>query len=123
MNRWRAAAADMARLRLLVWLFALVALAIPPASILTGAPAAAQTMAVDCFDHDRLDQNVPASCPDRGSTKHAAGLCCSPMAGSVALVEKAPGVTAVPLHVIPSPIAVAFGAGLLFTQDPPPPRA
>ena len=113
----------MRRLRLLVCLFALVALAAPPGGLLGGSSAAARTMAVDCPDHLRVEHRVPDPCPDRDSARHAAGLCCPLMAGAIAVIAMAPGLDAAPLPALPASPAGRFRPGRLFTQDPPPPRA
>lgn len=107
----------MVRLRLLIWLLAIVALAMPIAGFPGGPAANARTMAVDCADHP-----APDPCPDHGSARHAAGLCCPMMTGSVAVFAVVPRLAAASLPVIPPPIAGALRAGRLFTQDPPPPR-
>ena len=106
----------MIRLRLLVWLIALVALAAPPGLTLHAAAAPAAQAMADCPDH------APPPCPDEGTAKHAASTCCPMMAGAVALLS--------PATVIESPFVLAAVAaspvpslsGRTFTKDPPPPR-
>lgn len=115
----------MTRARTLVWLIALAIFVVPS----FGAAAASHAMAppmtqdaggasVDCPDH----APPPVPCPEQGTAKHAASQCCPLMAGSVALLPPAI------LERTPSPaehplLAPAHRlAGLIFTQDPPPPR-
>jgi len=105
--------------RSLFWLVALSAFLIPPAVAPTAAMAAGgHAMTSDCPDH----APPPAPCPDKDSTKHAAGLCCPFMALTVAVL----------------PMATASADGRGFTgnaapvtrdltglsphKDPPPPR-
>jgi hypothetical protein len=106
----------MARLRILVWLIALVALAAPPSLTLHGAAAPTARAMADCPDH------APPPCPDEGTAKHAAHTCCPLMAGAVALLS--------PETIIEAPFAVSVVAaspvrslsGRTLTKDPPPPR-
>jgi len=108
----------MGRTRLLVWLIALVALIAPPAATLQAmAPAAAAT-AFDCPNH----APPPHPCPDEGTAKHAMGTCCPMMAGAVALLSSSVGTErSISFHSPLPPLARQL-AGLLFSQDPPPPR-
>jgi hypothetical protein len=111
----------MKRLRSLAWLIALIAFVVP--SLGTGSmahamPPAGQMAAADCPDHA-----PPPDCPAQGTAKHAAGQCCPFMACAVAVLPYEAAVQAAslfhgrPAHPVPSFV------GLLFTQDPPPPRA
>ena len=108
----------MTRLRLFVWLIALVALIAPPGMSAHAMMPAAQVSSVDCADH----APPPDPCPSEGTAKHAASACCPLMSGAVAVLP-APAVmeTLVPSDVLLS-LRVRSLAGRLFTKDPPPPR-
>ncbi len=109
------------RARSFLWLIALAAFVCPP---LTGAVAssAVDHMAVampDCPDH----VPPPDPCPLKDTAKHAAGDCCPMMSGVPALLPEAiPGDTRSPFHSRVLSVGISL-TGLLFTQDPPPPRA
>ena len=111
----------MVRLRSFLWLMALVAFTLSS----FGGPwvghavaSAEQTAMADCPDH----QAPPPDCPSEGTAKHAAGQCCPLMTGVVALLPAAAlAQTIVPYHARPATIARDL-TGLVFTQDPPPPR-
>ena len=107
----------MTRLRLLVWLMALMALIAPPGMSAHAMMPAAEASSVDC-DH----APPPDPCPDAGTAKHAASACCPLMSGAVAVLP-APAVmeTPVPFDILLSPRVCSL-AGRLFTKDPPPPR-
>ena len=107
----------MTRLRLFVWLIALMAFIAPPGMSAHAMMPAAQASSVDC-DH----APPPDPCPSEGTAKHAASACCPLMSGVVAVLP-APAVmeTLVPLDVLLS-LRVRSLAGRLFTKDPPPPR-
>jgi hypothetical protein len=108
----------MTRLRLLVWLVALMALIAPPGMSLHAMAVAPQASSVDCPDH----APPPDPCPNEGTAKHAASACCPLMSGAVALLP-APAVMEAPLPFdVLLPLRVRSLAGRLFTQDPPPPR-
>ena len=107
----------MNRARLLVWLIALVALVAPPGMSAHAMAPAGQASSVDCPDHA-----PPPDCPAQGTAKHAAGQCCPLMAGVVALLPPvALAQTPAPFHARPATVARSL-TGLVFTQDPPPPR-
>ena len=107
----------MTRLRLFVWLIALMAFIAPPGMSAHAMMPAAEASSVDC-DH----APPPDPCPSEGTAKHAASACCPLMSGAVAVLP-APAVmeTPVPLDVLLS-LRVRSLAGRLFTKDPPPPR-
>jgi hypothetical protein len=108
----------MTRLRLLVWLLSLVALVAPPGMTLHAMASPAEMAAVDCPDH----APPPHPCPDEGTAKHAASTCCPLMAGVVALLPPAVlAQTSAPFHAGPAAPTASL-AGLVHTQDPPPPR-
>jgi hypothetical protein len=110
----------MRRLRSFAWLIALIVFVVPSlgtASMAHAMQPAEQMAAADCPDHA-----PPLDCPAQGTGKHAAGQCCPVMACATALLpSEVPVQAAAPLHG-PSARAVPSLAGLLFTQDPPPPR-
>lgn len=106
----------MTRLRLLVWLVALMALIVPPGMTAHAMASAAEAM-VDCAEHA-----PPPPCPDEGTAKHAASTCCPPMAGAVALVEPTADIDAPVIFVSPDPATASNLSGRTFTKDPPPPR-
>jgi hypothetical protein len=107
----------MTRLRLFVWLIALMAFLAPPGMSAHAMMPASHASSVDC-DH----APPPDPCPSEGTAKHAASACCPLMSGAVALLP-APAVmeALVPFDVLLS-LRVRSLAGRLFTQDPPPPR-
>lgn len=127
----------MTRLRSLAWLIALIAFLAP--SFGAGAamhPAASMEQGlmeqglmeqgpmerdptVDCPDHAA----PPADpCPDRGTAKHAAGQCCPMMSCVFAVLPPAAAEDASPSVGQPLRAPVHILVGLIFTQDPPPPR-
>ena len=101
----------------LLWLIALTAFVCPPA-IAAVAPAASAAPSVS---HHCAD-GPPPPCPENGSARHAAGLCCPFMAQAIALLS--------PTVVIASsddadtlPVSADRDlTGLSPRQDPPPPR-
>jgi hypothetical protein len=109
----------MIRLRAFVWLIAIVAFIAPPFGTMSLAHSAlpSEQAAADCPDHA-----PPPDCPAQGTAKHAAAQCCPLMAGVVALVPPAVLADApVSFHALlaaPAPSLV----GLIYKQDPPPPR-
>ena len=108
----------MTRLRLLVWLIALMALIAPPGMSIHAMAAASQTSSVDCPDH----APPPDPCPSEGTAKHAASACCPLMSGAVALLPAPADIeTPVLLDVLLS-LRVRSLVGRIFTKDPPPPR-
>ena len=108
----------MTRLRLLVWLVAVMALIAPPGMTSHALAAASQASSVDCPDH----APPPDPCPSKGTANHAAGACCPLMSGAIAVLIppadiEAPGF--VEASMSPS---VRSLVGRVFTKDPPPPR-
>jgi hypothetical protein len=108
----------MTRLRLLVWLVALMALIAPPGMTFHAMAAAPQAASVDCPDH----APPPDPCPGEGTAKHAASTCCPLMSGAVALLPALTGIETPILLDVPMLLRVRSLVGLLFTKDPPPPR-
>jgi hypothetical protein len=116
----------MTRARNLVWLIALIAFVVPSFGTAVASHAmthaegvGAQAAMVDCADHGPSSEH----CPDEATAKHAAGLCCPLMSGTVALLpstaaEQAPSPVEPPLSALAHRLS-----GLTFTRDPPPPRA
>ncbi len=110
------------RLRSLFWLIALLAFVVPPT--LAGKAAAAMhdhtAMASMAHCPDHAPPSAP--CPDKGTAKHAAGVCCPMMSGAMAVLpETVIAVAPAQPHVY-LPAAGTSLSGLLFTRDPPPPR-
>ena len=108
----------MTRIRLLVWLLALVALIAPPGLSAHAMAAATRTSSLHCPDH----APPPDPCPGEGTAKHAAGACCPLMAGAVALLPPPASVDKRIHFHAPAPGIVRSLVGRLFTKDPPPPR-
>jgi hypothetical protein len=108
----------MIRLRLFVWLIALMALIAPPGMSLHAMAAAPQSSSVDCPDH----APPPDPCPNEGTAKHAASACCPLMSGAVALLSAPAGIEAPVFLDVPMPAIVRSLVGRVFTKDPPPPR-
>jgi hypothetical protein len=99
----------MARVRLLVWLFAALALAMPSMPVCAMQGVASTGMATPCPDHD--------------TGKHAAAPCCCPfMSAAPALIPSSFGVNAEMVVSEYFGAAAASLSGLASTQDPPPPR-
>ena len=108
----------MTRLRLLVWLVALMALIAPPGMTVHAMAAASQASSVDCPDH----APPPDPCPSEGTAKHAASTCCPLMSGTVAVLIAPAGIEAPAFVDAPLPPSVRSLVGRVFTKDPPPPR-
>jgi hypothetical protein len=108
----------MIRLRLFVWLIALMALIAPPGMSLHAMAAAPQSSSVDCPDHTP----PPDPCPNEGTAKHAASACCPLMSGAVALLSAPAGIEAPVFLDAPMSAIVRSLVGRVFTKDPPPPR-
>lgn len=108
----------MTRLRLLVWLIALMALIAPPGMTIH-AMAASQAASVDCPDHA---PPPPDPCPSEGTAKHAASTCCPLMSGAVAVLIAPASVVAPAFLDVPVSAGVRHLVGRIFTKDPPPPR-
>ncbi|WP_421996783.1 hypothetical protein [Reyranella sp.] len=107
----------MGRLRLLVWLVALVALMAPP-GLAVHALAAPEGEAVEgCPDH----APPPDPCPE-GADKHASGTCCPLMAGALALMAPSAGLDAPPAADAPEAPPAASLTSRMSAKDPPPPR-
>jgi hypothetical protein len=110
----------MTRLRLFVWLIALVAFIAPAGASAAPHQAAPQEQAAlsDCPDH----APPPKPCPEQGTAKHAASACCPLMSGTIALLPLT-AVDGMSSSVEPPLLTLAHRlTGLIFTQDPPPPR-
>ena len=111
----------MTRIRLLVWLIALVAFVAPAGASAAPhqAPPQEQAALSDCPDH----APPPADpCPDRGTAKHAASACCPLMSGTIALLPSTAAERALSSGELPLLTLAHRLTGLTFTQDPPPPR-
>jgi len=108
----------MTRLRLLVWLLALMALIAPPGMTSHAMAAVSQMSSVDCPDH----APPPDPCPSEGTAKHAASTCCPLMSGAVALLPPPAEIETPVLSDIHLSLRVRSLVGRIFTKDPPPPR-
>jgi|SRR5579883_2563315 len=100
-----------------LWLIALAAFVCPPAI----AAAATTGRAKASVSHHCTDGSPPP-CPENGSARHAAGLCCPFMAQAMAVLP--PAVVLERLDDGDSfPASAGRGlTGLSPHQDPPPPR-
>jgi hypothetical protein len=110
----------MNRFRSLFWLLALIAFLAPSLGTVSMAHVmqpVEQAGLYDCPDHA-----PPPDCPAQGTAKHAAGLCCLAMGAGVALMPAgALAQTSAPFHAPLATVTLNLN-GLIFTQDPPPPR-
>jgi hypothetical protein len=106
-------------LRGLIWLLAVCAFLLPPAVAPMAATEAARHAAMsDCSDH----APPAAPSPDKGSAKHAAGLCCPAMTQVVAVLPVVAATTSgesTDARVLP---VAPHLTGLSPHTDPPPPR-
>ena len=103
------------RLRGLLWLVALCAFLLPPAATQAMVAGADHPMPIGCHD------SAPPPCPDKGTAKHAAGLCCALMAQVLAVLPAETG-GVVAAAGIDAPPAARSLTGLVPHKDPPPPR-
>ena len=103
------------RLRGLLWLIALCAFVLPPAMTQAVAEAPGHAMPSGCHD------TAPPPCPDEGSAKHAAGLCCAMMAQVLAVLPTDVRASVSALGT-DGQSAVPILTGLTPHKDPPPPR-
>jgi hypothetical protein len=107
------------RFRGLIWLVALCAFLLPPAIAPAAAMASGDRVTMsDCPDH----APPPAPCPDKGSAKHAAGLCCPAMAQVVAVLPVVAVTASRASHDARGLPAARDLTGLSPHMDPPPPR-
>jgi len=107
-------------LRGLVWLVALCTFLLPPAIAPRAAMESGKHVAMsDCPYH----APPPAPCPDKGSAKHAAGLCCPAMAQVVAVLSNVAVTSSLASHEARALPATRYLTGLSPHTDPPPPRA
>jgi hypothetical protein len=105
------------RLRRLLWLIALAVFVCPS---WIGSAAAADRIAHPIAGH--CHDVPPPPCPEHGSAKHAAGLCCPLMSQSAAVMPRAMVLNP---SRDPSRFVLAAGphlTGLSPHEDPPPPR-
>jgi len=107
----------MSRLRLLVWLLAVMALVAPPAMSSAAMAWPAEPMAFDCADHPPAD-----ACPTEDSAKHAAGTCCPTMSGVEAVLATTADVAVAPARATPAMAAGPSLVGRPIKKEPPPPR-
>jgi hypothetical protein len=106
------------RLRSLLWLVAVAAFLVP--SVV--GPAAAHHRMSSPVMSDCGHEMPPPPCPEKGTAKHAAGLCCPFMSGTVALLPPADAAGSRSLPAAFLPLAVPHLTGLSPHKDPPPPR-
>src|SRR5262245_18095627 len=107
----------MHRLRSFLWLIALVAFDVPTFGTASDAHArvAGQTASTDCPDH----MPPPDPCPSKDTAKHAAGVCCSLMSSTLALLPPAPDVDVSMPFRAPVAKPARSLAGHVFAKDPP----
>jgi hypothetical protein len=101
----------------LLWLIALAAFLCPPSI----AASAVSASAMPSASHHCAD-GPPPPCPENGSARHAAGLCCSLMAQAMAVLSPT---VAIASSDDADTFPVSAGrdlTGLSPHQDPPPPR-
>jgi hypothetical protein len=104
--------------RLLVWLVSLVALLVPPVAVGQAMAMPRSVVSIDCPDH----APPPMPCPEHGTARHAAGVCCPLMTPMVALLSEAPIIDTKISFRMPTPELSAGMSGRIVTKDPPPPR-
>jgi hypothetical protein len=105
------------RLRSLLWLFAVVGFLVPS---FAGAAAASNRM-----EHSMTaggGHEMPPPCPEKGTAKHAAGLCCALMACALAVLPAGAYAKTMDLSSLRVFPAVPHLTGLSPHKDPPPPR-
>jgi hypothetical protein len=101
----------------LLWLIVLAAFVCPPAI----AASAASGSTTPSVEHHCADC-PPPPCPESGSARHAAGLCCPFMAHAMAVLSRA---VVIKSSGDADTLPVSAGrdlTGLSPHQDPPPPR-
>ena len=104
-------------LRRLLWLIALAVFVCPSwIGSSMAMESTAHPIAHACHD------TPPPPCPEDGSAKHAAGLCCPLMSMETAVMPPFAGSTSSPDHGRVSLTAGPYLAGLSPHKDPPPPR-
>jgi len=107
------------RLRSLVWLLAFMALVLPPSIGASAAMAVSgHRMMSDCDHH-----SPPPPCPDKGTAKHAAGLCCPLMSHAMATLPSPVVAAVLGVHGPAAVLTTVRFTGLSPRKDPPPPRA
>ena len=108
----------MTRLRPILWLFALVALASPSLGAWAAAqPAVEHAAMTDCSGHE---PSSPDEHPSRDMAKHVAGECCAFMCVGMAVMPAMPPIILLSESREAAPIHDLTGRRL--TKDPPPPR-
>jgi hypothetical protein len=106
------------RLRSLLWLVALAAFLLPS---FVGPAVAAHRMS-DPVMSDCGHDMPPPPCPEKDTAKHAAGLCCPLMSGTMALLPPVAAVGPRSPHAALLTLAAPHLTGLSPHKDPPPPR-
>jgi hypothetical protein len=89
-------------------------------SMAHAAASVERTASVDCPQHAPPPPVPP--CPEQGTAKHAAGVCCPVMASALAVLPPAASDDGAMMFRAPIPERARSLAGRLFTKDPPPPR-
>jgi hypothetical protein len=105
--------------RILVWLFAALALAMPPVAV-QAAPVTWHAGSHHADGQHADGQDAGGKCAHHGAAKHVGNLCCMSAAPCVLAVAEASIVPMAPVDR-----SVTGGVmlhGLTFTKDPPPPR-
>jgi hypothetical protein len=103
--------------RLLLCLFAAIALAMPPLAVRAAAPATGPAE-MDCPHHMPPDQHGDAH---HDSSKQAAQSCCPSAPFGWAVMS--PGMAAPPLVAVDRAPRASFALhGFISAKDPPPPR-
>jgi hypothetical protein len=105
------------RLRSLLWLIAMAAFLLPS---FVGAAVAFDRMSNPVLSD--CGHQLPPPGPEKGTAKHAAGLCCPLMAAAVALLPPAALPGARKVHASVAPASVPHLSGLSPRKEPPPPR-
>jgi hypothetical protein len=110
-------AGSVMRLRSLLWLLAVTALRLPSfAGLAVASDRMSHPVMSDC------GHESPPPCPEKDSAKHAAGLCCPFMSGSMAVLPTLAAEVPRSLHSAFRPPAASRLSGLSPDKDPPPPR-
>jgi hypothetical protein len=105
------------RVRSLIWLIAVMAFVLPSIAGPAAAALASRAAMSDC-SHEA----PPPNCPDNDTAKHAAGLCCPAMSGTIAVVPHGVAISPDELFTSAASTAAARLNGLNPEKDPPPPR-
>jgi hypothetical protein len=109
----------MKTVRILVWLLAALALAMPPVAV-QAAPVTWHAESHHADSQHANGQHADGKCAHHGAAKHVGHLCCMSVTPCILALVEASVVPAVPVD---RPVTGSFVLhGLTFTKDPPPPR-